>query len=117
MPPSIDVASMKSTSPPAPVTESPVATPGTAVRSAASWKNFWRPSASRTTSTSTATGGSTASDATRVAVLRRIVPSSRSSWRTPASRVYSETTSSSTSSATETSSSRSPFRSRCRGHR
>ena len=33
-----------------PVTARPVATPGTAVRSAASWKNFWRPSASRTTS-------------------------------------------------------------------
>ena len=33
---------MKRTSPPAPVTESPVATPGTAVRSAASWKKRWR---------------------------------------------------------------------------
>jgi hypothetical protein len=31
---------MKSTSPPVPVTATPVATPGTAVRSAASKKNF-----------------------------------------------------------------------------
>ena len=109
--PSIEVASTKRTSPPVPVTASPVATPGTAVRSAASWKNFWRPSASRTTSTSTTTGGSTWPDAIRVAVLRRILPSSRSSWRTPASRVYSETTSWIMSSEIETSSSRSPFRS------
>ena len=58
----------------------------------ASWKNFWRPSASRTTSTSTSTGASTWPAAMRVAVLRSTVPSSRSSWRTPASRVYSETT-------------------------
>ena len=48
---------MNRTSPPAPVTERPVATPGTAVRSAASWKNRWRPSASRTASTSIWTGG------------------------------------------------------------
>ena len=92
--PSIEVASTKRTSPPVPVTARPVATPGTAVRSAASWKNFWRPSASRTTSTSTSTGASTWSAAIRVAVLRSTVPSSRSSCRTPASRVYSETTSS-----------------------
>jgi len=36
----------------------PVATPGTAVRSAASWKNFCLPSASRTRSASTGTGAS-----------------------------------------------------------
>ena len=59
VPPSIEVASTNSTSPPVPVTASPVATPGTAVRSAASWNTFWRPSASRTTSMSTTTGGST----------------------------------------------------------
>ena len=57
------------------------------------------------------------SEAILVAVLRRMAPSSRSSWRTPASRVYSDTTVSSASSAIETSSSRSPARSRCRGHR
>jgi hypothetical protein len=39
-----------------PVTARPVATPGTAVRAADSWKNFWRPSASRTTSMSIFTG-------------------------------------------------------------
>ena len=50
------VASTKSTSPPVALTASPVATPGTAVRSAASRKNFWRPSASRTASTSTVDG-------------------------------------------------------------
>src|SRR5437763_13733779 len=50
------VASMNSTSPPAIVTERPVATPGVAVRAADSWKNFWRPSASRTASTSIVTG-------------------------------------------------------------
>ena len=54
--PGIEVASMKSTSPPVPVTDRPVATPGTAVRSAASWKTFWRPSASRTSSRSITTG-------------------------------------------------------------
>ena len=78
---------MKSTSPPVPVTARPVATPGTAVRSAASWKNFCRPSASRTAATSTVTGSSAVFDAILVAVLRSTVPSSRSSWRTPASRV------------------------------
>jgi hypothetical protein len=81
------VASMNSTSPPVGVYASPVATPGTAVRSAASWKNFCRPSASRTASTSIATGASAEPDAIRVAVLRSTVPSSRSRLRTPASRV------------------------------
>src|SRR5579863_9483614 len=38
--PGIAVASTNSTSPPAPVTARPVATPGTAVRIADSWKNF-----------------------------------------------------------------------------
>ena len=42
--PGMAVASMKSTSPPAPVTARPVATPGTEVRSAASAKNRGRPS-------------------------------------------------------------------------
>ena len=92
------VASTKSTSPPTPVTARPVATPGTAVRSAASRKNRCRPRASRTTSISTATGASAVSDAIRVAVLRSTLPSSRSSWRTPASRVYSEMIVSSTAS-------------------
>ena len=85
---------MNSTSPPVPVTLRPVATPGTAVRAAASWKTFWRPSASRTTASSTSTGASTLPLAIFVAVLRSSVPSSRSSWRTPASRVYSLTISS-----------------------
>ena len=66
---------------------------------------------------SIATGASTLPDAIRVAVLRSSLPSSRSSWRTPASRVYSETTVSSTSSEMATSSSRRPFRSRWRGQR
>ena len=50
--PGIDAASTNRTSPPAPVTASPVATPGTAVRTAASWKTFGRPSASRTAASS-----------------------------------------------------------------
>jgi hypothetical protein len=111
------LASTKSTSPPVPVTARPVATPGTAVREAASWKTFWRPSASRTSSRSTATGAVALPDAIRVAVLRSSVPSSRSRLRTPASRVYSETAVASSSSLIETSSSRSPLRSRWRGHR
>ncbi len=43
---------MNSTSPPTGVYASPVATPGTAVRSAASCQNLWRPRASRITSRS-----------------------------------------------------------------
>ena len=92
--PFIALASTNSTSPPVPVTARPVATPGTAVRAAASWKTFWRPSASRTASRSTVDRRlARCPDAIRVAVLRSSVPSSRSSWRTPASRVYSATTS------------------------
>ena len=90
--PLMALASTKSTSPPVPVTARPVATPGTAVRAAASWKTFWRPSASRTRSRSIATGACALPDAICVAVLRSSVPSSRSRLRTPASRVYSATT-------------------------
>ena len=54
--PGIDAASTNRTSPPAPVTARPVATPGTEVRIAASWKTFGRPSASRTAASSTAIG-------------------------------------------------------------
>ena len=78
---------MNSTSPPAPVTLRPVDTPGTAVRSADSWKKRWRPSASRRSSAPISTGASTAPEASFVAVLRSSVPSSRSRLRTPASRV------------------------------
>src|SRR5438034_903580 len=55
--------------------------------------------------------------AMRVAVLRTRVPSSRSSWRTPASRVYSVITIRSTLSSVLTSSGRSPLRSTWRAHR
>ncbi len=66
------VASTNSTSPPVPVTARPVATPGTAVRTADSWKNFWRPSASRTASRSMLTGAvARAPRRSSVAVLRR----------------------------------------------
>src|SRR3954467_3624333 len=57
--PFIFVASTNSTSPPTPVTARPVATPGTAVRIAASWKKRWRPRPSRTTSRATGTGAAT----------------------------------------------------------
>ena len=70
---------MNSTSPPAPVTERPVATPGTAVRSAASWKKRWRPSASRTASLVDRHRRLASSEAIRVAVFRSSLPSSRSS--------------------------------------
>ena len=90
--PSIRVASTKRTSPPVPVTARPVATPGTAVRSAASCQKRCRPSASRTLRRGRSRSAASASpDAIRVAVLRSSLPSSRSSWRTPASRVYSVT--------------------------
>ena len=115
--PFIEVASMNSTSPPAPVTDRPVATPGIAVRSADSWKKRCRPRASRSSSRSMATGASALPAAIFVAVFRSSVPSSRSRFRTPASRVYSVTTLRSTSSAIDTSSSRRPLRSRWRGHR
>src|SRR5207247_2069767 len=79
------------------------ATPGTAVRVAASWKNFGRPSAPRTSATSTVTGACVAPDVTPVAIFRKSVPSSRSSCRTPASRVYSAITSRNVPSSTATS--------------
>ena len=66
---------------------------------------------------STSTGASAVPDAIRVAVLRSAVPSSRSSCRTPASRVYSLTIVFSTSSEIVTSSSSRPLRSTWRGHR
>ena len=87
--PSIMVASTDSTSPPAPVTARPVATPGTEVRSADSKKYRGRPSHSRTSPSSTTTGpvASLSRAATVPATLRNSLPSSRSSDRTPASRV------------------------------
>jgi hypothetical protein len=81
----MEVASMNRTSPPMPVTARPVATPGTAVRSAASKKNFWRPRYSRTSSTTIGVCAEPA--AIFVATLRSALPISRSRLRTPASRV------------------------------
>ena len=108
---------MKRTSPPVPVTASPVATPGIAVRSTDSWKNFWRPRASTTSSVSMAIGASASPEAIRVASRRSSLPSSRSSWRTPASRVYSVITLRRIASEASTSSALSPLRSTWRGHR
>ena len=96
--PSIYVASTNSTSPPAPVTARPVATPGTAVRSAASKKNLGtsEPAADVRSvdnrlgaSTVDHSGSSTLQPlaASLVATLRSSLPSSRSSDLTPASRV------------------------------
>src|SRR3954465_13268091 len=65
---------MKSTSPPVGVYARPVATPGTAVRSAASCQKRWRPRASRTASSSRATGADTSPAASRVAVFRSRAP-------------------------------------------
>ncbi len=78
---------MNSTSPPVPVTARPVATPGTLVRSAASKKKRGRPSHLVTSAASTTTGASTEPAASFVASLRISRPSSRSRFRTPASRV------------------------------
>ena len=78
---------MNSTSPPMPVTASPVATPGVAVRSAASKKNFCRPRYSRTSAPSIVTGAVVSADASLVATFRSALPISRSRFRTPASRV------------------------------
>ncbi len=76
--PAMDAASTKRTSPPAPVTASPVATPGTLVRAATYWWNFGRPSASVTPAVSITTGVGCPPAAMRVAALRSTVPSSRS---------------------------------------
>jgi hypothetical protein len=51
-----------------------VATPGTAVRAAASWKTFWRPRASRTSSRSSPTGACAFPEAIRVAGLAQERP-------------------------------------------
>ena len=82
------VASTNSTSPPTPVTARPVATPGTAVRSAASWKNFCLPERlAHDRLVDRDRRLDLIRDAIRVAVLRSTVPISRSRLRTPASRV------------------------------
>src|SRR5438105_1168276 len=101
---SVAVASTNSTSPPVPVTASPVATPGTAVRAATSLSNFGLPRNSRTRSGVIATGGVSWPVATLVATLRVILPSSRSRLRTPASRVWSVITFMIAASSTVTSS-------------
>ena len=85
--PSISVASMKRTSPPVPVTASPVATPGVLVRSATSdWKR-WRPRYVRTSSVPTCTGGVSSPASIFAVTLRSSLPIWRSRPRTPASRV------------------------------
>jgi ATP-dependent Lon protease len=70
----------------------PVSVDEAVVRDALGRQKFWQEAAERTAVPGVATGlavtGAAASpDAIRVAVLRSTVPSSRSSWRTPASRV------------------------------
>jgi hypothetical protein len=64
-----------------------------------SWKNLDRPSASRTAAESMTTGSVSRPEAIPVAVFRSNVPSSRSSCRTPPSRVYSVTIRRSTASS------------------
>ena len=81
------VASMNSTSPPTGVHASPVATPGRDVRLRVSEKNLRLPSSSRTRGSVIVTLRLTLPSATCLATFRQIVPISRSSWRTPASRV------------------------------
>ncbi len=111
---SVAVASTNRTSPPVPVTASPVATPGTAVRAATSLSNLALPRNSRTRSGVIATGGISAPVAILVATLRVILPSSRSRLRTPASRVWSVITFMIDASSTVTSSGLSPACLTCR---
>lgn len=68
-----------------PVTASPVATPGTAVRSADSGMNRGRPRYSTRSGSSTVTASTP--DASRVVTFRSAFASSRSNCRTPGSRV------------------------------
>ena len=80
-------ASTYSTSPPRPVTASPVATPGSSVRSWASGVNRGRPISSLSSASSTSIGAAVP-EASRVATLRNALATTRSSCRTPASRVW-----------------------------
>ncbi len=115
-------ASMKRTSPPAPVTARPVATPGTAVRrSAGSWaaSGTWcgRPIRARSCSAPIAAGSSRSPSSVCAATLRSTRAIARSRFRTPASRVYSPASFRSAGSSTATSSSLRPARSSWRGSR
>ena len=85
--PAIRDDSTNSTSPPAAVHASPMATPGFLVRSSiSSSRKRGAPSISTTTSRVT-TSGSSLPSARRRAAFRQIDPISRSRFRTPASRV------------------------------
>ena len=77
---------MNSTSPPAPVTANPVATPGVLVRSGTSSVTFGRP-IHVASSSAAITSGVAAPVATFAVAVRTSRPSWRSSDRTPASRV------------------------------
>ena len=79
-------ASMNRMSPPTGVQARPVATPGTAVRMATSLSNRGGPSTFSTSASVMRTWLSPPS-AIRIAALRKARPISRSSARTPASRV------------------------------
>ena len=84
------VASTKRTSPPTGVTASPVATPGSDVRLRTSARKRGAPSQARTRRSSTRAPLRFPSAISR-AILRQMAASSRSRFRTPASRVYSRT--------------------------
>ena len=89
--PLCEVASTKSTSPPAPVTARPVATPGTAVRTGRPWNTFCRPDRWRPGLVDRDRWRNCARCDSRCR-LAQDLPSSRSRLRTPASRVYSSIT-------------------------
>ena len=78
---------MNSTSPPMPVTASPVAMPGVSVRSATSEVNRDRPRYCFTSPAPIMVGAASWPLSTRVAILRSSLPIWRSRPRTPASRV------------------------------
>ncbi len=85
--PCILVASMNRMSPPTGVQARPVATPGSAVRSATSGRNFCGPRKSGMRSMVMISFSLALSSATFTATARTTLASSRSRLRTPASRV------------------------------
>ena len=107
---------MKSTSPPAPVTASPVATPGVEVRSADSGREP-RPAQVRDQGVGVDVDGASVPESSATATLRRTFARPRSSCRTPASRVYSAAIMPSATSEKSTSDGSRPAFSTCRGSR
>ncbi len=110
-------ASTNSTSPPAGVQASPVATPGSLVRRRCSAKYLRLPSSSRAFLAEIVVLPRDLPSATRAATFLQIAPISRSRLLTPASRVYSLITASRPASANSSFDLVSPLALSCRGTR